>query len=228
MNMKNLALASAATLALAGSLGLSTLSFAQSNDRQPQYSSPAEVQATSTLNQQQVNGTFTSAAVLNGGEAPSVASATIAPPVVTVASDDQGAAPAPDQQIHYRDLTARDDRDVRHYDSAQWAYGDYPHEYRYRYEDGDLQKLYLIADPTHQLFSAPVEGPNGKWVGRVRNIETGVDGRPLRVEISLNRRVSVWVHPGDLRFDTQNKILYTDLTRDQLWDMPGATVESGT
>jgi hypothetical protein len=226
MKMKNLALASAATLALAGTLGMSTLSFAQSSDRQPQFSSPAEVQATSTLNQQQANGTYTSAAVLNGGTAP--ASTTVdMQPITTSAADEQNTALPPDQQVHYRDLAVSDDRVVRHYDTAQWDYADYPREYRYRYEDGDLQRLYLIAEPAQQLANAPVEGPNGKWVGKVRNVETDVDGRPKRVEISLNRRVSVWVDPGDLRFDSQDKILYTDLTRDQLWDMPGATVESG-
>jgi hypothetical protein len=38
--------------------------------------------------------------------------------------------------------------------------------------------------------------------------------------------VSVWVQPGDLRFDPEQHMLYTDLTRGDLWSMPGATVES--
>jgi hypothetical protein len=36
----------------------------------------------------------------------------------------------------------------------------------------------------------------------------------------------VWVHPGDLRFDPNQRILYTELSREQLWDMPGATLVS--
>jgi hypothetical protein len=84
----------------------------------------------------------------------------------------------------------------------------------------------LIAEPTQQRFQAPIEGPNGVWVGRVRNIETAYDGRPGRVEVALNHRVSVWVAPDDLRYDPVNHIVYTDLTRDQLWQLPGATVES--
>ena len=53
------------------------------------------------------------------------------------------------------------------------------------------------------------------------------DGRPARIEIALNRRVSVWVRPGDLRFDPEYRMLYTDLSREDLWNMPGATIASG-
>jgi hypothetical protein len=90
-----------------------------------------------------------------------------------------------------------------------------------------VRPLYLIADPTHQLWNAPVEGPSGRFVGKIRNVETGPDGRPARVEVALNRMVSVWVRPGDLRFDPENHVVFTDLTRDDLWNMPGATMESG-
>jgi hypothetical protein len=37
----------------------------------------------------------------------------------------------------------------------------------------------------------------------------------------------VWVNPGNLRFDADDHVVFTDLTRDQLWQNPGATVESG-
>jgi hypothetical protein len=131
-----------------------------------------------------------------------------------------------DQQEQYQDQKHQYDRDLRRYDRSQWSYNDYPQAYAYRYDNSpDMQRLYLIADPTHQLANAPVEAPSGAWVGRVRNVESGVDGRPQRVEVSLNRRVSVWVRPGDLRFDPVEHVLFTDLTRDQLWDLPGATVE---
>ncbi len=133
-----------------------------------------------------------------------------------------------DQQEQYQDQKQRYDRNIRRYDQARWNYVDYPRAYAYAYDDGPrLRRLYLIAEPSHQLANAPVEGPSGVWVGRIRNVETGPDGRPSRVEIALNRRVSVWISPGDLRFDADDHVAFTDLTRDQLWDMPGATVESG-
>jgi hypothetical protein len=132
-----------------------------------------------------------------------------------------------DKQGRYDDQKRQYDRDVMHYDQAQWNYTDYPAAYNYRYDDNPrLSKLYLIAEPSQQLANAPVEGPSGVWVGRVRNVETGVDGRPSRVEIALNRRVSVWVDPRNLRFDADNRVVFTNMTRAQLWQTPGATVES--
>jgi hypothetical protein len=130
------------------------------------------------------------------------------------------------QQQDYQYNRQRYDQDIRDYDVAQYAWS-YPQPYAYHYGDEyGLQPLYLLAEPSQQLWQAPVEGPGGRWVGRVRNVEAGPDGQPMRIEVALNRRVSVWVRPGDLRFDPDERILYTDLTRDQLWDMPGATIES--
>jgi hypothetical protein len=130
------------------------------------------------------------------------------------------------QEQNYQNEQQRYAQDVRDYDLAQYAWS-YPEHYVYRYgEESGLQPLYLIAEPSQQLWRVPVEGPGGLWVGRVRNVDIAPDGRPLRVEVALNRRVSVWVHPGDLRFDPTEGILYTDLSRDQLWEMPGATIES--
>lgn len=153
--------------------------------------------------------------------------------------DPQAAPPPPDRQQQYNDRMqqygeqqdqyqqqrAQYESDVRAYDRAlyDWAY---PAPITYRY-DGGVQSLYLIAEPSQQLFQIPVEDPNGRWVGRVRNIETAPDGRPARVEVALNRRVSVWVRPGDLRYDAADGVLFTDLSRAALWQLPGATVESG-
>jgi hypothetical protein len=131
-----------------------------------------------------------------------------------------------DQQRRYQNERQRYAQDIRDYDLAQYAWS-YPAPVEYRYDEGGLQPLYLIAEPSEQLAQIPIAGPGGQWVGRVRNVETGPDGRPLRVEVALNRRVSVWVRPGDLRFDPEDRVLYTDLGRDQLWEMPGATIESG-
>jgi len=130
------------------------------------------------------------------------------------------------QQQRYQYERQRYAQDVRAYDLAQYAWS-YPAPVEYRYDESGLQPLYLIAEPSQQLWQVPVAGPGGVWVGRVRNVETAPDGRPERVEVALNRRVSVWVRPGDLRFDPSGRVLYTDLSRDQLWDMPGATIESG-
>ena len=132
------------------------------------------------------------------------------------------------QQQRYHQQRAQYRADIRQYDLTRYEWADYPRVYVYRYEGPRLKQLYLIADPTHQLAQIPVEGPSGRFIGKVRNVETAPNGAPHRVEIALNRVVSVWVSPGHFRYDPDNRVLFTDLTRDDLWSMPGATVESGT
>lgn len=131
-----------------------------------------------------------------------------------------------DQRAQYQTERNRYRHNLSWYDQARWSYT-YPRPYAYEYDTPRLRQLYLIAEPSQQLYNAPVEGPGGLWVGRIRDVDTSVDGAPLRVEIALNRRVSVWVQPGDLRFDADQHVAFTDLTREDLWQMPGATVESG-
>lgn len=114
---------------------------------------------------------------------------------------------------------------IRWYDQARWAYT-YPTPVVYEYDQPRLMRLDMIAEPSQQLADVPIEGPNGMWVGRIRNIETGPDGRPARIEVALNHRVSVWVNPRRLRFDPNERVAFTNLTREDLWQMPGATVES--
>ncbi|HWE06378.1 MAG TPA: hypothetical protein VG274_06700 [Rhizomicrobium sp.] len=251
MRSRSIILSGAATLVLATGGALAQSGYGDGRyGNGPAESTPAEMQQTGQLNQQSVNGTTQSPAVLNGEQAPQNG------PV-----NDEGAAPDTqsqpmtqtqyaqpqsqgeynaqqqqyqDQMQQYRDQRQRyrDDRDryarnLRDWDLAQYAWY-YPRPYVYRYGDEyGLQPLYLIAEPSHQLAQLPVEGPGGRWVGRVRNVDIAPDGRPARIEIALNRRVSVWVRPGDLRFDPEYRMLYTDLTREDLWNMPGATIASG-
>jgi len=212
MKLRTLVLGSAASLSLA--FALATPGFAQSDANPPQVSSPAEQQQTQQLNAQATDGTTTSQA----------------PSADQQQQYQQQQQQYQDQQAQYQDQRSRYDRDIHRYDSAQYYFTDYPRRaYAYRYgDDAQLVRLYLIADPTHQLSQAPVEGPDGQWVGKVRNVETGFDGRPRRVEIALNRRVSVWVQPGSLRFDAADHIVFTELTREQLWQLPGATYGSDT
>lgn len=132
-----------------------------------------------------------------------------------------------DRRAQYHAQRAQYARDVRRYDTARYEWTDYPRVYVYRYEGPQLRRLYLLADPTHQLANVPIEGPSGRFIGKVRNVQTAPDGRPLRIEVGLNRVVSVWVSPDHFRFDPTYGVLFTNLHRDDLWMMPGATVESG-
>lgn len=221
MKVRSIVLSSVAVLALAG--GFAAPSLAQYAGNPPQYSTPAEKAQTQQLNQQAVDGTIASPAALNGeGGDPG------APSAVNQARRQRYEA----QQAQYQEDMARYRaqhrqyiRDIHRYDEARFYFTDYPHPYPYRYDDAHLERLYLIAEPSEQLANAPVEGRDGVWVGRVRNVEVGVDGRPRRVEVALNRRVSVWVDPGDMRFDPEDRIVFTDLSRADLWNMPGAAFD---
>jgi len=194
----------------------------------PQVSTPAEKAQTQQLNAQAIEGTTQAPAELNGQAAPQQ----IAQSDQQQYEDQQRQYQDQQQQYEqqraqYRDEQRRYVRDVRRYDLARYEWSDYPRVYVYRYDAPDLRRLYLIADPTHQLAQVPVEGPSGRFVGKVRNVEAGPDGRPRRIEVALNRVVSVWVTPGHFRYDPNQRVLFTDLTRGELWTMPGATVESG-
>jgi hypothetical protein len=223
-----------AAAALVGGTMTAVQSFAQSDMNGPQYSSPAERAQTQQLNEENVNGNDESPAALNGaGEDQDTAQAQNAPYGPQGQYNDQmqqyqaQQQQYQDQRSQYENQQRNYDRNLRYYDQAQWSY-EYPQAYAYHYnDDAQLVRLDLLAEPSQQLAQVPVEGPNGVWVGRVRNVETGTGGGLYRIEISLNRRVSVWVDPRDLRFDPDEHVAYTDLTRDELWDMPGATVESG-
>jgi type II secretory pathway pseudopilin PulG len=240
MNARAVILSGAAVLAL--SLGGSCLAQESGYDQYSRYgngppeSTPSEMQQTQELNQQssQGNAPYSSRTGYGGPpggdeNAPMGDEAPYGPQDQYQDQQQQYQGQMQqyrDQQQRYRYDRQRYAQDIRDYDVAQYAWS-YPAPFVYRYGEGfGLQPLYLTAEPSQQLWQVPVEGPGGRWVGRVRNVETGPDGRPRRVEIALNRRVSVWVQPGDMRFDPSEGILYTDLTRDQLWTMPGATVES--
>jgi hypothetical protein len=253
MKTNTILLSSAAIIALLGAMSVARPAVAQSIMNPPQYSSPAERAETQQLNDQNLNGTTQSPAELNGGTSTSQPGyyGGEQPPYGSAQSgdEDQQDYPAPnDQQTQYQQQMQQyenqqqdyqDQRDqyenekdrYRHnlswYDQARWNY-DYPHAFVYEFDEPRLVQLHMMSEPSQQLAGAPVEGPNGVWVGRGRNIETAPDGRPSRVEIALNRRVSVWVDPHDLRFDPDEHVVYTDLTRHALWDMPGARVENAS
>ena len=224
-----------AGLSLAATLLLALPAVSQGYSANSQESTPAERAQTQQLNAQAANGTTQSPAELNGDVSPSQQMAQSDQDQYQDQQQqyDQQQQQYQDQQQRYEDQRAQYRaqrhqyvRDLRRYDLATYEWTDYPRVYVYHYEAPQLKRLYLIADPTHQLAQVPIEGPAGHFVGKVRNIQTDVDGRPLRVEVALNRKVSVMVKPDHFRFDPQSRVLFTDLSRDELWSLPGGTIES--
>ena len=202
MKLRKFALGSVVGLSL---IGLSVApSLAQDDpSNPPQMSTPVERQQTQQLNQQATDG--------------------------TVAPQAQGQYDTQqqqyqDQQQRYREQRAQYIQDLHRYDVAQYAWTDYPaRAYAYRFNDPAFVRVDTL--DRRDLADAPIEGPDGRWVGRIRSVAYAPDGGS-RIEIALNRRVSVLVNPVDLAYDPDNRVFYTDLTRAQLWAMPGETIET--
>jgi hypothetical protein len=206
MKTRDLIVCSVASLALCGGLLMTSPGFAQenANDTGPQYSTPAEKAQTQQLNQQNAGGS-------------------VAPAQQAQYNEQQ--QQYQDQQQQYQADRNAYIHDLHRYDEAKYYFTDYPHAYPYRYGDGHLARLYLIAEPSQQLANVPIEGPDGQFIGRVRNVDIDVDGRPKDIQVALNHRVWVEVSPGNFRYDSDNHVLYTDLTRSDLWNMPGRIYE---
>jgi hypothetical protein len=204
--MKTLALGSAA-MALACAMTVPVLADPQAGNPYTVNSTPAEMQQTQTLNAQAEQAAMQSTDASSANDAQYQAQQ-------DQYARDQQAYQGQLDQYHYD--KGRYDTWHQRYDAMRW--GD-PAPFHVSYTDEKLRRLYLIAEPAHQLAFALVVGPEGTYVGKVRNVDTAVDGRPLRVQIALDDTHAAWVHPGSLRFDAEDHIVVTDLTRADLWRM---------
>lgn len=211
MKFTTFILGGVASIALLGA----TPSFAQHAANPPQVSTPAEQQQTQQLNQQNTDGTNESPSAVNGEAARGT-------PSQSAIQYDQQQQQYQNQQDSYHAQRAQYDHDLRRYDVAQYAWTNYPDRpYSYRFREAGLVSVDAL--DRRELSYTPVEGPDGRWVGRVRSVQMSPDGTP-RIEIALNRHVSVFVHSANLLYDRRDRVIFTDLTRDQLWSMPGEDV----
>jgi hypothetical protein len=209
------------TLILGGVAGMALLGatpgFAQYAGNPPQVSTPAEQQQTQQLNQQNTDGTSEAPAALNGQAARGT-------PSQSQTQYDQQQQQYQNQQDSYHAQRAQYDHDLRRYDVAEYAWTDYPaRPYGYRFR-GDAELVPVDTLDRRQLSYTPVEGPDGRWVGRVRSVRVNTAGQPIHIEIALNRHASVFVNSANLLYDPRDRVIFTDLTRDQLWSMPGEDV----
>jgi hypothetical protein len=220
MKIRSLILGGVASVSLIGVMAIATPSFAQNDPNPPQVSTPAERSQTQQLNQQGQDGSVQSPAVLNGQPDTGAPSATQAQYNDQQQQYQQQQQQYQNQQAQYQDQRAHYIHDLHRYDVVKYEWTDYPHAYAYRYRDSDL--VHVDTLDRRQLAYVPIEGPDGRWVGRIRSVEYTPDGHVGgRVEIALNRHVSVYVNATDLVYDARNHVIFTDLTRDQLWAMPG-------
>lgn len=121
------------------------------------------------------------------------------------------------QQQQYQAQKDQYDAQAQHYLAARDRYA----AERARYHRGDWPKRYekLTFVETDAVIGAPVETYSGTRVGHVDNLAKTA-GRIDAVRVALNGGSSyVWVDRGDLKFDSEDKLLVTDLAPHDLYSM---------
>lgn len=197
MKIRNLLLTSA------GALVLTTgLAFAQSNDPYTHNPTPEERAQTQQLNDQAQGQATTDA----DGSA------------VSQAQYQQ-------QQQQYQDQQQRYQNDQQAYQSQQQDYWDQRADYNYdrthpggwwhdRYERASLNHFYDI--PRSELIDLRVATEDGFRVGRISELDRHDDGRVATVRIEFRDGESAWIKARDLRYDPDDRIVFTDLTLHEL------------
>jgi hypothetical protein len=202
MKLRNIALLSAGFFAIAGGAA-----FADPAAGNPytQNSTPQERAQTQQLNAQ-------------------AASDAQAPPQPTAADQAQYQALQDQyqaQQEQYADDQAqyRAQQD-RYRDERAEFYYDRSHPYgwwRDRYERASLNLFYDL--PRDELIDLRVVRDDGFTIGRIRGYERASDGRIAAVKIVFRNGGVAWIRAHDLRFDPDNRIVFTDLTVPELREL---------
>jgi hypothetical protein len=121
------------------------------------------------------------------------------------------------QQRDYQAQKAQYDAQAGRYLAARGRYA----AERARYRRGEWPKRYekLAFVETDALIGAPVETYSGTRVGHVDDIAK-VNGHIDAVRVVLEDGTShAWVDRGDLKYDTDDRLLVTDLARHDLYSM---------
>jgi hypothetical protein len=226
MATRNFALASAASLALAGALLAATPGYAQSG--YPRESTPAEMRKTDALNTQAAREAADAKADIDANAA---------------AQADHARAEAQYEQkldAHAQELQ-QNDAQQRDYTAKAQDYQDKVEAYqaeRQRYEVNaqiyeevlanlDDQRFALLTYPDQHLVvlsGAPagsldralVRDRSGAVIGEIRTLSLP------RVMVRLSNGQSVWVRSPRLRYDPDRRVVLTDLTPGDLAGMPRA------
>lgn len=193
MKFRHFALCSAGALAL--SIGAAT---AEGNDPYTHNPTPEERAQTQSLNTQQAND-----AQANSEEAAAIQQQNAQAQAQVAGEQAQYQA----DLERYRDRRAEYDYDRTHPDT--W--------WRERYEHATLQHFYDI--PRAELIGLRVIGEDGYRIGLVRDVERHDDGRIARVKLVLRNGDALWVPARDLRYDAEDRFVFTDLSIEQIYDM---------
>ncbi|HWA88549.1 MAG TPA: hypothetical protein VG889_00835 [Rhizomicrobium sp.] len=125
------------------------------------------------------------------------------------------------QQQQYQDRMGRYRAQQDRYHDERAAYNyDRTHPYTWwhaRYEEATLNHFYDI--PRAELVDLRVMREDGYTVGRIREIDRHGDGRVAAVRVVFRDGESAWVKARDLRYDPEDRIVFTDLSVGELHDL---------
>jgi len=125
------------------------------------------------------------------------------------------------QQDQYQDDQAR-------YQAQKERYLDERAEYNFdrshplswwheRYERATLNHFYDI--PRGELVDLRVMRDDGFTLGRIRDVERAPDGRVVAVRIVFRNGDRAWVKARDLRYDVDERIVFTDLSYPEIREL---------
>jgi hypothetical protein len=108
---------------------------------------------------------------------------------------------------------------IRQYDD--WD-DNYPHAVIYRFGDPSLIRGDLVWNSALQLIAAPVLGPDGRWIGRIRVIQPGPDGSHAdRIQIAFGPCTTGWVKARRIQYDSDAHVAFSNLTREDVLRIQG-------
>jgi hypothetical protein len=133
-----------------------------------------------------------------------------------------------DNQAQYQQQQQQYQNDRQHYAAQRDRYLDERADFNFdrthpetwwhdRYEHATLNRFYDI--PRAELVDLRVARENGYSVGRIADVMRRDDGKIERVRIALRDGEMAWVSARDLRYDPDDRIVFTDLSATAIYDM---------
>jgi hypothetical protein len=97
------------------------------------------------------------------------------------------------------------------------------HADTYRIGAPSLVRGDLVWNPALQLIAAPVLGPDGHWIGRIRVLQPGPDGSHAdRIQIVFGSGATFWVKAWRIQYDSDAHVAFLNLTREDVLRMRDA------
>jgi hypothetical protein len=136
---------------------------------------------------------------------------------LNVAAAGDAAATADAQQNYNADRAAYD-ADRARYDADRARYdaehARFVHRWDVYYSSDRFRDVEAMH--RHEVIDLAVRTQDGDFLGHIRNVDTGSDGRVTRVGVNISGERTAWIDATDLRYDRDNGNAVTDLSRRQV------------